>query len=107
MQIRRTAAALTTAAALSFTGIAMATPASAAPVVTGGLVNVTITDVAILNDAIVSVEVLKGVTLAVAANVCGTTINALAVDLGPDGAATCNITQDADSTTTTTVTQRR
>ena len=31
MQIRRTAAALTSAAALSVTGIAMATPASAAP----------------------------------------------------------------------------
>ena len=31
MQIRRTAAALTSAAALSVTGVAMATPASAAP----------------------------------------------------------------------------
>ena len=105
MHIRRTAAAFTSAAALSITGVAVATPAQAAPVITGGLVNVTITDVDLLNN--VAVTALNGVTLAVAANVCGTTVNALAVDLGPDGEATCSIVQDADSTTTTTVTQRR
>jgi hypothetical protein len=105
MQIRRTAAALTSAAALSITGIAMATPAQAAPVVTGGLVNVTVTDVDLLNN--VAVTALNGVTLAVAANVCGVAVNVLAADLAPDGEATCRIVQDADSTTTTTVTQRR
>lgn len=80
-------------------------PAQAAPVVTGGLVNVTITDVDLLNN--VAVTALNGVTLQVAANVCGVAVNVLAADLGPDGEAVCNITQDSDSTTTTTVTQRR
>lgn len=99
----RTALA-TVVAGLVLAGGAIA-PAQAAPVVTGGLVNVTVTDVDLLNN--VSVTALNGVTLKVAAEICGVTVNALATDLGPDGEAVCDITQDSDSTTTTTVTQRR
>src|SRR5688500_16895772 len=75
-------------------------PASAAPVITGGLVNVTVVDVLSGN----TVQALNGVTLQVAAAVCGVWVQALVVDLGPDG-----IVSDCDNsqTTTTTVTQRR
>jgi hypothetical protein len=66
MQIRRTAAALTTAAALSMTGVAMATPAQAQPIFSGGLVNVNIEDV--------NVQIPIGV----AANVCGVTVAVIA-----------------------------
>lgn len=105
MSIRTRAAALGAAGAMALSGLAFATPAQAAPVITGGLVNVTITDVDLLNN--VTVTALNGVTLQVAAEVCGVAVNVLAADLGPDGAAVCDITQDSDSTTTTTVTQRR
>jgi hypothetical protein len=80
-------------------------PAQAAPVITGGLVNVTIVDV--LNDNNISVVALNGLTLQAAAQVCGVKVNVLAVDLGPDGTAVCSVTQDSDSTTTITVDQRR
>lgn len=99
MQIRRTAAALTAAAALSVSGVAMATSASAAPIITGGLVNVTVTDV--LTGDILSNNT---VPITVAAQVCGVTVQALAVLLGPSGTiADC----DQSVTTITTVTQRR
>lgn len=72
MQIRRTAAALTSAAALSITGLAVATPASAAPV-QDGLVNVAVGDVTILED----VDVI--VAAQVAANICGVKVGPVAV----------------------------
>lgn len=72
MQIRRTAAALTSAAALGFTGIAVATPASAAPV-QDGLVNVAVGDVTILQDVNI------GVAAQVAAQVCGVKVGPVAV----------------------------
>jgi hypothetical protein len=64
-------AIVVTAAALSVGAVA-APAASAQPVVTGGLVNVTVTDV--LNNNQVSVQVPVGV----AANVCGVAANVLA-----------------------------
>lgn len=68
MQIRRTAAALTSAAALSLTGAAMATPASAAPndVQQQGLVNLALQDTTVQ------------LPISVAANVCGVALNVLA-----------------------------
>ena len=109
MNIRRSIASVGAAGALATGSLFLASPAQAAPVITGGLVNVTITDVDLLNNNNVVVTALNGVTLQVAAQVCGVSVNVLAVDLGPDGTATCNIVQDSDSTTTTTttVTQRR
>ena len=91
------------AAVSLFAGAALATgalaPASAAPVITGGLVNVTVVDaVDVTNN-----QILNGVTVAVAAAVCGVSVQALVVDLGPDGVVSdC----DANNDVTTTVTQR-
>jgi hypothetical protein len=99
MQIRRTAAALTSAAALSVTGVAMATPAQAAPVITGGLVNVTVTEV--IDDITVVVQdvnVAVGAALGIAANVCDVNVNVLAEQLR-SGGATC--TSDASGQTVT------
>jgi hypothetical protein len=67
---RRIAAGLATTGLLA-AGIA-APSAAAAPVITGGLVNVTVTDV--LNNAEINVQVPVGV----AANVCGVQANVLA-----------------------------
>jgi hypothetical protein len=106
MNIRRSIATVSAAGALATGSLFLASPAQAAPpIITGGLVNVTITDVDLLNN--VNVTALNGVTLQVAAEVCGVSLNVLATDLAPDGFAVCDIDQDSDSTTTTTVTQRR
>ena len=105
MNIKTRAAAIGATGVMTLSGLAVAAPAQAAPVITGGLVNVTITDVDLLNN--VAVTALNGVTLQVAAQVCGVSVNVLAADLAPDGFAVCDVDQDSDSTTTTTVTQRR
>lgn len=66
---------------------AMAMPAAAAPVVTGGLINVTVTDV--LNNTTVQVPV------GVAANVCDVNAAVLVQEFNDTGEATCEA--DADS----------
>ncbi|WP_138734470.1 hypothetical protein [Modestobacter excelsi] len=66
MQIRRTAATLASVVALGIGGVALAVPASAQPIFTGGLVNVNIEDV--------NVQIPIGV----AANVCGVTVAVIA-----------------------------
>lgn len=67
--------------------LAMSTPAQAAPLVTGGLVNVTVTDV--IDDVTVTVEdVNVGAALSLAANVCGTTVGVIAQDLASGGTCT-------------------
>ncbi len=92
MQIRRTAAALTSAAALSLTGVAMATPAQAAgPINTGGLVDVTIVDFADVNIE----DVIVQVPVAIAANICDVDVFVLAADLADDGNANCTATSDS------------
>jgi hypothetical protein len=85
-------------AALAIGAASIATPASA-QVLTGGLINVTVpvTDVNILNDSLnknqisalnnVSVPVVVQVPVAVAANVCGTTVAVLSA-AGSGGACT-------------------
>lgn len=84
------------AAALTLTTASVAAPASA-QVLTGGLINVTVTDVSILNDSLnknqiaalnnVSVPIVAQVPVAVAANVCGTTVAVLSA-AGSGGACT-------------------
>lgn len=68
MQIRRTAVALSSAAVLSVSGIALATPASAAPNNANqtGLVNLSLQETTIQ------------VPIALAANICGVALNVLA-----------------------------
>ena len=58
-------------------------PAQAAPVITGGLVNVTIVDVLSGN------QVTAQVPITVAANLCDVTVAVLAQDLG-DGPVDCS-----------------
>ena len=72
MTIRRSLATVGTAATVMAGVVGLAAPAQAQPVVTGGLVNVTITDVLSHND--VSVQIPIGV----AATVCGVQANVLA-----------------------------
>jgi hypothetical protein len=66
--------------------LALAAPVAAQPVVTGGLVNVTIVDFADVNleDIVVQLPV------SVAANVCGVSVEVLVADLAPDGIADCD-----------------
>ena len=63
--------------------------ATAAPVVTGGLVNITVADV--LNNNTVTLDRTVNVAAAIniAANVCDTTVAILAADYAPDGAVSC------------------
>ncbi len=97
--VRKATLGLVTGAALAAGSLA---PASAAPVVTGGLVNVTVVDAVDVNNT--QIQVLNGVTVAAAAVICGINVQALVVDLGPDGfVSDCNANQDI----TTTVTQAR
>jgi hypothetical protein len=75
--------------------LAMSTPAQAAPLVTGGVVNVTVTDV--VDDVTVTVQDVNvgvGAALNIAANVCDVNVNVLAEQLR-DGSTTCeNATND-------------
>lgn len=77
--VKRAAVAATFAGAL----VVPASAASAAPVITGGLVNVTIVDVLSGN------QVTAQVPITVAANICDVTVAVLAQDLR-DGGADCS-----------------
>ena len=68
---------------------AWAAPASASPVITGGLVNVTVTDVLNNNTVTVLQDVNVGVALNAAANICGVSVNVLAQQLG-QGPVSCS-----------------
>ena len=83
--------ALLTVTALMLALTAMPTLAApqGGPVLTGGLVNVTIVDAVDVNRNTVQLPI------AVAANVCDVDINVLAADLADDGQANC--TAEADS----------
>jgi hypothetical protein len=82
----------------------VATTAAQGPVVTGGLVNITVVDV--IDDVVVNVEdvnVALGVALQLAANVCDVGVNVLAAQLH-SGTATCTATT-GDITRTATITR--
>jgi hypothetical protein len=70
-----------------------ATTSAQGPVITGGLVNVTVVDLLDTGDIITvqDVNVSVGAALALAANVCGVGVNVLATQLG-SGIATCDAT---------------
>jgi hypothetical protein len=68
----------------------------AQPIVTGGLVNVTITDV--LSNNTVTVEVPVGIGLNLAANVCGVNVGVLAQDLHNGPVSCSTATQSIDIT---------
>jgi hypothetical protein len=83
----RTKRALATLAATGTLALVPAVPAMASPVVTGGLVNVTVTDVA--NNVLSNDNIAVGAALNVAANVCGVAVNVLATQLGTSGPISC------------------
>jgi hypothetical protein len=91
-RIKRAATAAAIAGALA---IPAAAPASAQPVITGGLVNVTIVDLISLEQTSVQVPIT------VAATICDVTVAVLAQDLR-DGRADCST-----ETEQITVTQQR
>jgi hypothetical protein len=76
-------------------------PASAQPIVTGGLVNITIVDVLNNNEILSNNDVNLGVALNVAANVCDVNVNVLAVQLR-NGGATCSTGEQMATITQTT-----
>ena len=83
MNIRRSIAAVGAAGALATGSLFLASPAQAAPVVTGGLVNVTIVDLLDIDDVTVQLPI------AVAANVCDVNVAILQADFLDDGVANC------------------
>ncbi len=84
MNIKTRIATAGIAGALLLGGAAAAPAQAAGPVVTGGLVNVTIVDV--LNNT----QLQVAVPISVAAAICGVTVNVLSVALAPTGTQTFN-----------------
>ncbi|AHG93793.1 hypothetical protein J421_6258 (plasmid) [Gemmatirosa kalamazoonensis] len=77
--------------------LAVAAPnAHAQPIITGGLVNVTVTDVA--NNVLQNVNVSLGVALNLAANVCGVAVNVLASQIG-SGPVSCTSATNGQTVT--------
>jgi hypothetical protein len=89
--MKRTMIASATAVLAMAGGVAAATPAEAAPLVTGGLVNVTVTDTLNNNQVLNDVNVGVGAALGLAANVCDVSVGVLARQLHRGG-ATCTST---------------
>ncbi len=102
MMLKKMVATAGTAGLIAAGSIGLAAPAQAAPLVTGGLVNVTITDV--LNGNVinipVAVPVTLGAALGIAANVCDVNVNVLAQQLR-SGGATCTSTASGQGVTQT------
>lgn len=86
MNIRRSLATVGAAGALAVTSLGVAAPAQAAPVVTGGLVNVTIVDAVDISRVTVQLPV------AVAANVCDVDVAILLAAIEDTGTANCTAT---------------
>jgi len=88
MMLKKMLATAGTAGLLAAGTVGLAAPAQAAPLFTGGLVNVTITDT--LNDLDVAndLTVIVAIPVGVAANVCGTSV----AILGAAGSAPFNCT---------------
>ena len=93
-----TAAAILAGAIVAPALPALGSPASAAgPLFTGGIVNVTVTNVA--NNLLRDANVGLGVAAGVAANVCDLNVAAVIADIRDDGTSTC--TSDASGQTVT------
>lgn len=85
----RTKRIATAAAAAGAMALAPAIPALAQPVVTGGLVNVTVTNL-LTNATILSYNnVGIGVAANVAANVCGVAVNVISTELASGQSVSC------------------
>jgi hypothetical protein len=82
MNVKTRIASVGVAGALLLGGAAAAPAQAAGPVVTGGLVNVTVVDV--LNNT----QLQVAVPINVAAAICGVTVNVLSTALAPTGTQT-------------------
>lgn len=103
MMLKKMIATAGTAGLLTVGSLGLAAPAQAAPLFTGGLVNVTITEVDVLTGDILNdntVQVGVAAALAVAANVCDVNVNVLAQQFR-NGGATCTNTVDGVKSTVT------
>jgi hypothetical protein len=87
--MRKLIAVVTMAMMLAMSAMPALAAPQGGPVVTGGLVNVTIVDAIDVNRNTVQLPI------AVAANVCYVDINVLAADLADDGKANCTATADS------------
>lgn len=76
MSIRKSVATVGAAGALVTGSLFLATPAQAQPVITGGLVNVTVVDLLDVNNNRILQNVGVGVAANVMAQVCGTQVGA-------------------------------
>jgi hypothetical protein len=65
--------------------VALSSPAGAQPVFTGGLVNITVSNVLNNND----VQVAAVVPIEVAATICGVDVSVLSTQIGQQGFAVC------------------
>jgi hypothetical protein len=83
----KTSFAALASTALLFAGLAA--PAAAQPIVTGGLVNITVTNV-LTGDILSNNNVNLGLALNTAANICGVNVNVLARQLR-SGDVSCTI----------------
>jgi len=87
MMKRILATSATAAIALTGSTLGIAAPAHASPVITGGLVNITVVDL-IDGDVLSNNNVALGAALGLAANICDVNVNVLSVQLR-NGGATC------------------
>lgn len=87
-RLRKTAVTALASAGLLAGGAVAAPAAFAQPLVTGGLVNVTVTDIE-TGDILSENQVSLGAALGIAANICDVNVNVLAQQLR-DGGATCD-----------------
>ena len=83
MNIRRSLATVGAAGALAAGSLGVAAPAQAAPVFTGGLVNVTVVDAVDISRVTVQLPI------AVAANVCDVNVAILLAAIEDTGTANC------------------
>ena len=100
MHLRRTIATAAVIGALATASAGMAAPAQAQPVITGGLVNVTIVDV--IDDVTVTVRdinVALAAAVNIGANVCGVNAAVLAANFIQNGEATCTNEQTGQTVT--------
>ncbi len=95
MMLKKMLATAGTAGLLAAGSIGLATQAEAAPLFTGGLVNITLVDTLSNNNILNGSQVTVAVPIGVAANVCNTTVAILGAAAGTGSfACTAGTTQN-------------
>lgn len=102
MNFKRTLIGVTTGAAALVGTMAATGPAEAAPLFTGGLVNVTLVDVADIGDVAILNDVTVVVAARVAAAICDVNVGGILGQLRDTGNATCTAANTGSDTLTIT-----